>query len=214
MRKRAAPLIMRSKASCARSSGMVWIIARTPVCTLKRIVSSESAATPDGQALIDVRRPIIAAVSDKETGLLPAIAAVLPGVRHQLCQFHFLKNCASVMDGDLQTLGTSVDERAERVQKIAKRLHEKGFDSIESEHNLAANPAPASPKGKSRYATEKDELSEEQLASELCAMARHASRRSGRAPLNPPALVRHNELERVGATVQRAKKKKTATTRS
>jgi hypothetical protein len=158
--------------------------------------------------------PIIAAVSDKETGLLPAIAAVLPDVRHQLCQFHFLKNCASVMDGDLQALGTSVEERAERVQKIAKRLHEKGFDSIESEHNLAASPAPVSSGGKSRYVTENDELTEEQLTSELCAMARHASRRSGRAPLNPPALVRHNELERVRSAVQRAKKKKTANIRS
>ena len=158
--------------------------------------------------------PIIAAVSDKETGLLPAIGAVFPNVRHQLCQFHFLKNCASVLDGDLQALNASVDERAERVQKIAKRLHEKGFDSIESEHNLAGDRAAVSPDGSPSYATASDKLTEEQLASELCAMARHASRRSGRAPLNPPALVRHNELERVRAAVQRAKKKKTAITRS
>ena len=47
----------------AGSSGVVSIIARTPVCTLKRIASSESAQVPDGHALIELRLPIIADVS-------------------------------------------------------------------------------------------------------------------------------------------------------
>lgn len=51
--KRACPLIIRAYASGARSSGIVSIIARTPVCTLKRMVSSESAPVPEGQAWIE-----------------------------------------------------------------------------------------------------------------------------------------------------------------
>lgn len=142
-----------------------------------------------------MRVPVIAAVSDKEKGLVPAIAEMFPNIRHQLCQLHFLKNCALGMEKDLHDLGESVAGRAERVQKIAKRLHDKGFDSVE---NSAADKAtgPAS-------------LSEEQLAAELCAMARHASRASGRAPLNPPEFVRHSRLENVRAAVQHAKKKRT-----
>ena len=38
--------------------------------------------------------PILAVLSDKPTGLVPAIATALPGSRHQLCQAHYLRNLA------------------------------------------------------------------------------------------------------------------------
>jgi hypothetical protein len=38
--------------------------------------------------------PILAVVSDKQTGLVPAVATALPGSRHQLCQAHYLRNLA------------------------------------------------------------------------------------------------------------------------
>jgi hypothetical protein len=38
--------------------------------------------------------PILAVLSDKQTGLVPAVAAVLPHMRHQFCQAHYLRNLA------------------------------------------------------------------------------------------------------------------------
>jgi len=38
--------------------------------------------------------PILAVLSDKQTGLVPAVAAVLPHSHHQLCQAHYLRNLA------------------------------------------------------------------------------------------------------------------------
>jgi hypothetical protein len=38
--------------------------------------------------------PILAVLSDKQTGLMPAVAAVLPNTRHQFCQAHYLRNLA------------------------------------------------------------------------------------------------------------------------
>jgi Transposase, Mutator family len=38
--------------------------------------------------------PILAILSDKQTGLVPAVAAVLPHSRHQFCQAHYLRNLA------------------------------------------------------------------------------------------------------------------------
>ena len=38
--------------------------------------------------------PILAVLSDKQTGLVPAVATALPGRRHQLCQAHYLRNLA------------------------------------------------------------------------------------------------------------------------
>ena len=38
--------------------------------------------------------PILAGLSDKQKGLVPAVAAVLPHSRHQFCQAHYLRNLA------------------------------------------------------------------------------------------------------------------------
>jgi len=38
--------------------------------------------------------PILAVLSDKHTGLVPAVATVLPDSRHQCCQVHSLRNLA------------------------------------------------------------------------------------------------------------------------
>lgn len=172
--------------------------------------------------LLDV--PVIAAVSDKEKGLLPAVAKVFPGVPHQLCQLHFLKNCALAMANDLQQLGQGVARRAECVRKLAKQLHEGGIDSIESEVSRtlpvevslptqdAGDPVGAATVEALEVAESKegcqDAITEEQLAAEFCAMARHASRATGRAPLNPPEHVRHERLAEVHETVREALKKR------
>jgi Transposase, Mutator family len=36
--------------------------------------------------------PILAVLSDKQKGLVPAVATVLPNIRHQFCQAHYLRN--------------------------------------------------------------------------------------------------------------------------
>jgi len=38
--------------------------------------------------------PILAVLSDKQTGLVPAVATVLPHSRHQFCQAHYLRHLA------------------------------------------------------------------------------------------------------------------------
>lgn len=38
--------------------------------------------------------PILAVLSDKQTGLVPAVATVFPDSRHQFCQVHYLRNLA------------------------------------------------------------------------------------------------------------------------
>jgi hypothetical protein len=38
--------------------------------------------------------PVVGVISDGQTSLRQAVAQVLPGVPHQLCQFHFLREAA------------------------------------------------------------------------------------------------------------------------
>jgi hypothetical protein len=138
--------------------------------------------------------PVRGIVTDKEKGLVPALKRVFPEVPYQYCQTHFLKNCAKEMGEDLTALGKSVAKRAKRVQKIAKKLHDRGVDSIESE-DATFRKLPA-------------HLDDQQFAAEVCAMVRHASRASGRAPLAPPELVRHQALEEIREYAEKAAKKK------
>jgi hypothetical protein len=46
------------------------------------------------QPLTRLTGSILAVLSDKQKGLLPAVSTVLPGVRHHFCQAHYLKNLA------------------------------------------------------------------------------------------------------------------------
>jgi hypothetical protein len=46
------------------------------------------------QPLSQLPWPILAVLSDKQKGLLPAVTEILPDVLHQFCQAHYLKNLA------------------------------------------------------------------------------------------------------------------------
>jgi hypothetical protein len=147
--------------------------------------------------------PVLGAVTDKEKGLVPALKKVFPEIPYQYCQTHFLKNAALPMRDDLGALGESIDRRAKRVGKIGRALHERGVESIESENYVfpdVENQARELP----------STIEDEQFVAEVCAMVRHASRSSGRAPLNPPELVRHEALEKLRKYAEQAAAKKGA----
>jgi len=46
------------------------------------------------QPLTQLEWPILAVLSDKQTGLMPAVTTVLPKSRYQFCQAHYLRNLA------------------------------------------------------------------------------------------------------------------------
>jgi len=46
------------------------------------------------QPIADLGLPVLATLSDKQTGLLPALARVFPQAQHGFCQVHYLQNAA------------------------------------------------------------------------------------------------------------------------
>lgn len=186
---------------------LVWdAISGLPLYGERRTFKGKDDLVPLLERVKRLGVPILGVVSDKEKGLLPAIREVFPDVPHQVCQNHFLKNCAAGMSADLTALGKSVEIRAEEVRKIASGLHKRGVASAEWEVGPQPDSKPAS--------ADADPLTEEQLAAELCAMTRHAARAAGHAPLAPPEQVRHERLEQVRAVVKDAARKGGARTRS
>jgi hypothetical protein len=207
-----------------------------------------------------------AAVNELIDEFVMAVQKVFPDVPHQLCQTHFLKNCAEPMEQDLKDLGASVGQRAEQVRKLQKRLDKKQGRPGRSRDTLrnqaaatppspapapAASPSPppapaaaARPSPPSAPAATttpspppapaavtpgstgaalpqvrheaapvqpcSEPLTEEELVRQLSSLARLGARRSGKAPLHPPELVRHQQLEQVREAALEAAKKKTA----
>lgn len=158
-------------------------------------LSSRDAPTLS-KLLRRVRRlgvPVRGIITDAEKGLVPAVAEVFPEVPHQLCHTHFLKNCDRPLEEDLRRLGQSVEQRAERVRKLARRL--------------AKEEPPAAPDSVAAGAAEP--MGEREVARMLCDLVKPQARSSGKAPLAPPELLRHQRLEQVRETVEAAAQKKT-----
>ena len=148
---------------------------RTPLFAERHAVRSKEGLKPLLTRLQAMNVPIRAFVTDMEKGLVPAIQAVFPDVPHQFCQLHFLKRCAAGLDKPLAGLGVEVDRAAERIRSLRRELQK-------------ASP-PSTP----------EEVLDRELADGLLVAAHTASKRAGRAPCEPTALVRHDGLVAVAA---------------
>jgi hypothetical protein len=157
-------------------------ISRTVLFAERHLVRSAEALKPLLERLKAMDVPIKAFVTDKEKGLVPAIHAVFPDVPHQFCQLHFLKRCAAPLDKPLARLGKEVDRSAEKVRKIRRAL--------------ANAPATKSPV----------EAREREVAEKIVVAAHAASKRSGRAPIKPTALERHERLLAVESKAEEAER--------
>lgn len=127
--------------------------------------------------------PIIGVVSDKEKAIVAAVENALPGVPHQYCQTHFLKNLVKPMEDELAQLGGVVTAALTEVKKLERSLDEKAEKLDASQEEI-------------------------QLVRTLATAARAAARTSGDSILNPTALKRYERLQRVYDTAVAAVKGK------
>jgi len=95
----------------------------TVLCSERQAFRGERDLEPLLMRVKAMGIPMLGVVTDKDTGLVPAVEKVFPEVPRQLCQTHFLKNCAKGMEPDLTALGESVERRAEKVREVETRMH-------------------------------------------------------------------------------------------
>ena len=151
----------------------------------KRVLYAIRAPKKDAASLAEILRkvqaigiPVIGVVSDKEQSQVLAVRDVFPGVPHQYCQTHFLKNVAKHMDPDLSVLSEAVKEAAQSLRRVEKALPLKVDDP-----NAQA---------------------EVDLARRLCEAGRRASKVSGDTLLDPTPLKRAERLNAVEDTANEA----------
>lgn len=163
-----------------------------PLFGFETVVRGKIELVPFIRQLSTLGLPIIGVVSDKETGLAPAIAEALPGVPHQFCQRHYLHNVAKPMEQDLAALGEDVRKREESLREFQRDLIR-----LEATAKEEGKPVPA----------------DLNTAREFCEAARAAARVHGRPTTEPSPIKRHKELKRVQEAVSRAGRKKGGTGR-
>lgn len=132
--------------------------------------------------------PVHGIVTDKESGLVPAIQRVFPDVPHQYCQLHFINRCAQPLARPLAELNGELEVVGQHVRKLRREL------------------------AKLPPSLDADDVAERELAEGLLQAAHAATKVSGRAPFDPPALKRHERLQAVQeiastAASQRSRKK-------
>ena len=162
-------------------------ISKRPLFGKELFCRSAEDLVPFIRQLNEIGVPILAAVSDKEKGLVPAIKEALPGTPHQLCQLHYVGNAAKPMDEDLKALGTEI-----RQTEHDLRAHERRLLRHKRDAQKKNEPVPA-------------DLG---VSLELCRAARAEARRHARAPFDPPALKRHEGIERVARATTETRRKK------
>ncbi len=137
--------------------------------------------------LKEIGVPILAAVSDKEKAVVAAIAEALPGVKHQLCQIHYIDNAAKPMEDDLKALGAEIRRTEHDLRGYERKLLRQ-----KQKAEKTNEPVP-------------EDLG---VSLELCEAARAEARRQARAPFDPPATKRHEGLEKVAEATATAGRKK------
>jgi hypothetical protein len=139
-----------------------------------------SSTAKDLAGLIDqVRRalpvPITGAISDGQESLRKAVAQALPGVPHQLCHFHYLREAAKPI--------YEADRHAKK--ELKKRV--RGIRPIERAAETEA-------KGGADDA-------EAEVVRGYCAAVRAALTDDGLPPLAAPGLKLHDRLNRIAASL-------------
>jgi hypothetical protein len=137
-----------------------------------------SSSTAELRKLIDevlaLGVPVLGVVSDKQESICLAVARCLPGVPHQVCQYHYLRDMAQpVADADRHLK-----------KEIKKRV--RGIKAVEDSAERLGQTAEA------------------RIALDYCQAIRVVMRHDGKYPLDPAGLELYSKLEKIAASIERS----------
>jgi hypothetical protein len=188
--KRLGPLLRQQRRVILAIDGLQPDVGHEVLWVLRDCLSGEillarsllSSTAKDLAGLIDqVRKalpvPITGVVSDGQDSIRKAVARALPGVPHQLCQFHYLREAAKPI--------SEADRHAKK--ELKKRV--RGIRPIERQAEKALEAA------------EDDE--EAEIVRGYCAAVRAALTDDGRPPLAASGLKLHQRLGAIASSLDR-----------
>lgn len=161
-------------------------------CLSDTILLAKSLLSAAQEDLADLLRevkdalpvPIAGVISDGQNSLRPAVASVVPGVPHQLCQFHYLREAATRRTSFFRGPVYEADRQAKK--ELKKRV--RGIRPLE--HTLSG---------------QEDESS--QVVRGYCLAVRSALTEDGQPPLEAPGLRLHERLNAISTSLSNVEKK-------
>jgi hypothetical protein len=150
--------------------------------------------------------PILAVLSDKQTGLVPAVATALPGSRHQLCQAHYLRNLAEPLAAaDAAFKGALRQTVRQQVGNLIRQEPPSslGHAGILTVTGLLPSPVaePTAPAGPclAPSATPTAAPADEQVITQLVRHTRYLLTLKGRPPLRLAGMETYERLSHVAS---------------
>lgn len=98
------------------------------------------------QPIRDLGLPVVAILSDKQQGLLPAVAKVFPQARHAFCQMHYLKNAATPVAEQDETMKITLRQAVRKAIGPLIRQEQAEKPGVLTVTGLLPSPVPATPR--------------------------------------------------------------------
>ena len=149
--------------------------------------------------------PILAVLSDKQTGLVPAGATVLPHSRHQFCQAHYLRNLAEPLAAADTAFKSELRKTVrEQVGALLRQTPQRlpGHAGVLTVTGLLPSPVEAPPaptcwRPASAAAPTASEPEAEKIITQLLGHTRYLLTRKGRPPLRLAGMATYERLHGV-----------------
>jgi hypothetical protein len=158
--------------------------------------------------------PITGIISDAQNIILKAVQKVFPGVPHQLCQIHFLKDFAKPVSAADQALQQDLSKQLRGLSVFEKAAAEKppqGPLSAPKSVTLSEEAQPAAPRSgrpRTHVRLKPPQTQEEALiVRDVCQILRAILKNHGRYPLETPGLETHDMLTQVRDALDEGLKK-------
>ena len=152
------------------------------------------------QPIADLELPVVGILSDKQRGLVPAVAAVFPKAKYGFCQLHYLKNVAEpVAEADE---AMKVDLRQEVRAELGDLIRQ---EKVESNGVLTVTglvPSPL-PEMSVDNLPQTQEQARETIRQEVCRRIRYLLTLKGRPPFRLAGIEMFERLQEVQACLNR-----------
>ena len=167
----------------------------------------------EAKALLSV--PIVGVISDGQQSIRKAVASALPGVPHQLCQFHYLREAARpISDADRHAKVTlkaqvrgvrPIEREAERaLARLSERERQQDATPAALSPDAPTDPTdPDHPSTQHPHATPHD-ADGARVVQGYCLAIRSALTNDGAPPLCASGLWLHDRLTQIAVSLARA----------
>lgn len=127
--------------------------------------------------------PVVGVISDHQESIGLAVERKLPGVPHQVCQLHYLKQLALPAVNEDRAFKTKLKKPIRNMRRIERRVEEK-------------------------RAKDQITATEAELVQDYCLAVRTCLNQDGKYPLDPPGLQLYENLEQIATSIDRCLEQK------